>query len=172
MRGAQRVCSAQYQYRSDFERQHLQLFVHVAVKKRFVAASAGVRSSWRFGSPGFSLVCYRPLGPFVRQALEGDNDILYLCPQTRTTRLGLAGFGAKLRSHHKLFKTRDRPLARRWPASSSPADPNRSDTYTKTGAALTPAAATPTTPEAGHPSRRQHIIILYFIAICRAPKAS
>ena len=50
---------------------------------------------------------------------------------------------------------------------------DRSDTYTKTGAALTPAA-----PEAGHSSRRhaagapQHIIILYFIAICRAPKAS
>ena len=76
--------------------------MHVAVKKRFVAASVGVRSSWRFGNPGFLLVCYRPLGPFVRQALEGDNDILYLCPQTRTTRLGLAGFGAKLRSHHKL----------------------------------------------------------------------
>ena len=60
---------------------------------------------------------------------------------------------------------------------------DRSDTYTKTGAALTPAA-----PEAGRSSRRhaaapqhiiilhaaapQHIIILYFIAICRAPKES
>ena len=151
--------------------------MHVAVKKRFVAASAGVRSSWRFGSPGFLLVCYRPLGPFVRQALEGDNDILYLCPQTRTTRLGLAGFGAKLRSHHKLavrVQNEGSAACKEVTCIIIAARSRlhyRSDTCTKTGAALTPAA-----PEAGHSSRRhaaapQHIT-LYFIATCRAPKVS
>ena len=48
------MCSAQYQYRSDFERQHLQLFVHVAVKKGFVAASAGVKAGFAgLWHPGF-----------------------------------------------------------------------------------------------------------------------
>ena len=48
------MCSAQYQYRSGashLERQHLQLFVHVAVKKNFVAASAGVKTCFLPGMP-------------------------------------------------------------------------------------------------------------------------
>ena len=52
--------SAQYQYRgatSHFERQHLQLFVHVAVKKNFVAASAGVKSCFAlFGTQALASV--------------------------------------------------------------------------------------------------------------------
>ena len=105
------MCSAQYQYRSGashLERQHLQLFVHVAVKKNFVAASAGVKSCLALGlaltagclgmpsvlqaasaRPRPSRFCFR------NQGIEGDNDVLCL-PRSAV------GFGAKLRSHHKL----------------------------------------------------------------------
>ena len=55
------MCSAQYQYRSaafsHFEGQQLQLFVHVAVKKGFVTASAGVKSCFAlFGTQALASV--------------------------------------------------------------------------------------------------------------------
>ena len=89
------MCSAQYQYpgaASHFERQHLQLFVHVAVKKGFVAASAGVKSCLRFVTQALASVL-QPLARmhrlppfcFAHRYAAWDNDMF----KTRHARSGL-----------------------------------------------------------------------------------
>ena len=102
------MCGAQYQYRSaasHFERQHLQLFVHVAIRNVFVAASAGVKSCFvRALASRLWLVSYRPLARmpppqppfyFAHRYAAWDNDMF----KTRHARSGL-GFEQKARSSH------------------------------------------------------------------------
>ena len=169
--------------------------MHVAVTKSCLPASAGVKSCLRSAL----LACWMPsVLPvqaasartrhqtvfFPNQGIEGDNDALCLVP-----RLGRVWGKSTLRSHHTLaVRVQNEELAACKEVAciiiaARSRLHDRSDTYTKTGAALTPAA-----PEAGRSSRRhaaapqhiiilhaaapQHIIILYFIAICRAPKES
>ena len=185
------MCSAQYQYRSGashLERQHLQLFVHVAVKKNFVAASAGVKSCLALGlalpagclgmpsvlqaasaRPRPSRFCFR------NQGIEGDNDVLCL-PRSAV------GFGAKLRSHHTLAASSKRGIGCLQGGGlhhhRRAIEVAQSKRYVQTWGCPHASRRDTHHTEAGHSSRRhaaaapQHIIILYFIAICRAPKAS
>ena len=106
------MCSAQYQYRSDFERQHLQLFVHVAVKKSCLACLGSRKVV-------FVLVCLPLLVSYTASShrfvlLTGMLRGTITCPICPKTHRGLVCLLVASCDHITSwlceFKTRDRPL--------------------------------------------------------------